>query len=167
MRAPCLIRWPGVVKPRSVNHDIVSNLDFGETFLDAAGVKIPAEMQGSSMVPILRGHTPADWRTAFYYHYYEHPGVHNVARQYGVITDRYKLVYFYEPEFNYWELFDLKTDPMEMKSVYGQSGYATVQKELHAKLDELRRQLKVPEKDPPESIIIEKPAHGPPAAQPR
>ena len=75
-----------------VNRDLVSNLDFAETFLEAAGVAVPAEMQGRSLVPLLRGQTPADWRKSFYYHYYEFPGPHSVARHYGVVTDRYKLV---------------------------------------------------------------------------
>jgi arylsulfatase A-like enzyme len=153
LRTPFLVRWPGVIKPGSVNKDIVSNLDFGETFLDAAGVPVPAEMQGKSLIPILKGQTPADWRTGFYYHYWEHPGVHNVPRQYGVITDRYKLVHFYEPEYNYWELFDLKSDPMEMKSLYDQPDYAAVQKDLHTQLDRLRVQYQVPEKDPAETLI--------------
>lgn len=153
LRTPLLVRWPGVVKPGSVNKDMVSNLDFGETFLDAAGVPVPPEMQGRSMVPVLKGQTPADWRKGFYYHYWEHPGPHNVPRQYGVVTDRYKLVHFYEPQYNYWELFDLKTDPMEMKSIYGQGDYADVQKDLHAQLDKLRAELKVPAQDPPETAI--------------
>jgi arylsulfatase A-like enzyme len=151
LRTPLIVRWPGKTKPGSVNDDMVSNLDYPETFLDACGIPIPAEMQGRSMVPILEGHTPSDWRKSFYYHYYEHPAVHNVARHYGVVTDRYKLVYFYEPEFNYWELFDLRDDPYEMKSVYGDPKYADVQKELHQELDRLRKELKEPAQDPPEA----------------
>ena len=111
LRAPLLVRWPGVVKPGSRSDRIVSNLDFAETFLDAAGLPIPAEMQGRSLLPLLKGQTPADWRKSFYYHYYEYPGPHNVRRHYGVVTDRYKLVYFYEPDVNYWELFDLEIRP--------------------------------------------------------
>jgi arylsulfatase A-like enzyme len=153
LRTPLLIRWPGVVKPGSVNTDMVSNLDYPETFLDIAGVEAPKEMQGRSFVPILKGSAPADWRKSFYYHYYEHPAVHNVARHYGVVTDRYKLVHFYEPEFNYWELFDLQKDPNEMKSVYDQPDYADVQADLHKELDRLRAELKVPAQDPPESMI--------------
>ena len=144
LRTPLLIRWPGVTRPGSVNHDIVSNLDFAETFLDAAGLTVPAEMQGRSMRPVLAGKTPTDWRTGFYYHYYEHPAEHNVPRQYGVITARYKLVYFYEPQYNYWELFDLKKDPHEMKSVYGTREYAKVQADLTAQLARLRIELKEP-----------------------
>jgi arylsulfatase A-like enzyme len=153
LRTPLVVRWPGKVKPRSVNHDIVSNLDLAETFLEAAGVPVPEEMQGRSLVPILEGRTPKDWRKAFYYHYYEHPAVHNVARHYGIATDRYKLVHFYEPEFDYWELFDRKTDPHELRSVYGQPGYARVQQELEQELTRLRTELKVPDKDPPETIL--------------
>jgi arylsulfatase A-like enzyme len=153
LRTPLVVRWPRVVKPKSVNSDIVSNLDFAETLLDAAGVAIPAEMQGRSLVPILKGQSPPDWRKGFYYHYYEYPGPHNVAKQYGVVTDRYKLVYFYEPKFNYWELFDLKNDPHELRSVYEDSNYTGVRNELHTLLDRLRREYREPLEDPPESLI--------------
>jgi arylsulfatase A-like enzyme len=153
LRTPLLVRWPGKTKPGSVSKDIVSNVDFAETFLDAAGAAVPAEMQGHSLVPVLKGQTPPDWRKSFYYHYYEHPAVHNVARHYGVVTDRYKLVHFYEPEFNYWELFDDQKDPHELHSVYGDSGYADVQKNLEKELARLRTELKVPEVDPPLSLL--------------
>ena len=163
LKTPLLVRWPGVTKPGSVNDSIVSNLDYGETILDACGVQPPPEMQGRSMRPVLEGQTPPDWRKAFYYHYYEHPGPHNVPKQYGVITDQYKLVYFYEPDENYWELFDLKADPHELKSVYDDPNYASVRKELHARLDALRTQLKEPAQDPPDSMI---PAKGQAAGGP-
>jgi arylsulfatase A-like enzyme len=148
LRTPLLIRWPGAAKPGSVNNVMVSNLDIAETFLEAAGQAVPAEMQGRSLVPLLKGQTPADWRKSLYYHYYEHPGPHSVYRHYGVVTPRYKLVYFYEPDANYWELFDLQKDPKEMRSVYGQSEYAAVQRELHGELTRLRKELKVPDPDP-------------------
>ncbi len=153
LRTPLLVRWPGVVKPGSVNGDLVSNLDFAETFLEAAGVDAPQEMQGDSLGQILRGQTPGDWRKSFYYHYYEYPGPHHVRRHYGVVTDRYKLVHFYEPDVNYWELFDRQSDPQELKSVYGQADYADAQKELEHELARLRKELKVPEVDPPETVI--------------
>jgi arylsulfatase A-like enzyme len=153
LHAPLLVRWPRVARAGVVNEDIVSNLDFAETLLEAAGLPVPAEMQGRSFMPLLKGQTPADWRKAFYYHYYEHPAVHNVARHYGVVTARYKLVHFYEPEFNYWELFDLEKDPCELRSVYGEADYAAVQAELAGELARLRRELKVPEQDPPETFI--------------
>jgi arylsulfatase A-like enzyme len=148
LRTPLLMRWPGVTKVGSVNKDIVSNLDLAETFLESAGQPVPAEMQGRSLVPLLKGQTPTDWRKSLYYHYYEHPGPHNVHRHYGVVTQRYKLVYFYEADADYWELFDLQKDPRELRSVYGQPDYAAVQKELKAELARLRKELKVPDPDP-------------------
>lgn len=148
LRAPLLIRWPGVIKPGSVNKNIVSNLDFAETFLDAAGVSIPPEMQGSSMVPLLEGKAVPDWRTSFYYHYYEYPSPHHVRPHYGIVTDRYKLVHFYR-DADYWELFDLLKDPDEMTSVYNQPQYAQTVTTLKSELKRLEVQLKVPAKDPP------------------
>ena len=143
---PLLVRWPGVVKPGSRNSNIVSNLDFAETFLDIAGAKIPKDMQGTSILPLLKGQTPKDWRTHFYYHYYEFPGAHSVARHYGVTNGRHKLIYFYQN--NEWELFDLGKDPNELSSVYGNSDYTMIQTDLLAELKRLRIQYKVPEKDP-------------------
>ncbi len=152
LRTPLLVKWPGVTKPGSINRDLVSNLDFGETFLDLAGVPVPAEMQGRSLAPILRGQKPAGWRTGFYYHYYEHPGVHNVPRHFGVVTERYKLVHFYEPAYDYWELFDLRRDPRELHSVYGDKSYAVTQQKLTEQLADLRRQYRLPDRDPAESL---------------
>jgi arylsulfatase A-like enzyme len=153
LRTPLLVRWPTVVKPGGTSSRIVSNLDFAETFLEAAGLSVPAEMQGRSLLPLLAGKEPADWRTSLYYHYYEYPGPHNVHRHYGVVTDRYKLIHFYEPEMNYLELFDLDTDRRELRSVYGQPGHAKVQEELSRELQRLREELNVPSPDPPESNI--------------
>ncbi len=151
LKTPLLIRWPGTVTPGSVNKDIVSNLDFAETFLEMAGVEVPENMQGASLVPILEGSTPEDWRESFYYHYYEFPGAHAVARHYGVTNGRYKLIHFYgqshvEGEsYDDWELFDLEKDPNEMRSVYGDPAYLDVQAEMHAELDRLREAYQVPE----------------------
>lgn len=153
LRTPCLIRWPGVVTAARKNDDIVSNLDFAPTLLEAAGVPIPGEIQGRSLVPILRGATPADWRKSFYYHFYEYPGPHSVRRHYGVVTDRYKLVRFYEPGHEYWELFDLKTDPKELRSVYGRNEFMEIQTKLTAELTRLRKDLKVPDPDPAAAVI--------------
>jgi arylsulfatase A-like enzyme len=149
LRTPLLVRWPGVAKPGSVNKDIVSNLDFAETILDAAGLPIPGEMQGRSMRPVLAGDTPADWRKSFYYQYYEFPQPHHVRPHYGVVTDRYKLIHFFDDEVDYWELFDREKDPHELTSVFGKSGYASAQQDLEKELSRLRTELKVPAKDPP------------------
>jgi arylsulfatase A-like enzyme len=167
LRTPCVVRWPGVTKPGSTDSHMVSNLDFAETFLESAGMPVPADMQGRSLVPVLRGETPSDWRKTFYYHYYERPGPHNVGRHYGVVTDRYKLVRFYEPDMNYWELFDCQKDPREMTSVYGKPEYAAVQKELEIELNRLRSELKVPDPDPPITQPQRRPAGAQPAAPPK
>ncbi len=153
VRTPLLVRWPGVTKPGSTNKDLVSNLDFAPTFLEAAGLSAPDAMHGKSLVPVLKGQTPADWRKSFYYHYYEYPGPHSVARHYGVVTDRYKLVRFYEPGVDYWELFDLKNDPKELTNVYDKPEYLRTREQLEAELTRLRKELKVPETDPKETAI--------------
>ena len=148
LRTPLLVRWPGHTKPGSVTKEIVSNLDFAETFLDAAGIAVPAEMQGRSLVPILSGKTPDEWRKSFYYQYYEYPGPHRVHPHYGVITDRYKLVRFYGTKYQETELFDLQKDPNEMTNVMGNPEYATTVKQLESELTRLRSDLKVPETIP-------------------
>ena len=139
-RTPLIIRWPGVIEPGTTNDDMVSNIDFAETFLDIAGTDIPDDMQGSSMVPVLKGKTPSDWREEHYYHYYEYPGWHSVKRHYGISTERYKLIHFYY-DIDEWELFDLENDPDEMKNVYDDPEYSEVREELHKRLDELRKQF--------------------------
>lgn len=141
LRTPLLVRWPGVTKPGSVNNHIVSLIDFAETFLDIAGVKSPADMQGRSLVPLLKGETPADWRKSLYYHYYEFPVPHRVRPHYGVITDRFKLVHYYKPDVNDWELLDREKDPLETKNFYSDAAYAQTVKELHAELERLRKEV--------------------------
>jgi arylsulfatase A-like enzyme len=149
LRTPLLARWPGVIEAGSENRDLVSNVDLTETFLELAGVDVPGDMQGRSLVPLFKGMTPSDWRTSFYYRYYEGPPMqapHNVARHEGVRTDRYKLIHYYMD--NEWELFDLEKDPREMHSFYGDPSYADIQAHLKLELERLRKELEVPETDP-------------------
>ena len=152
VRTPLLVRWPGVAKAGSVRSEMVSNLDFAETFLEAAGVAVPAEMQGRSFAPLLRGEPVADWRKSFYYQYYEYPVPHRVRPHYGVVTDRYKLVRFYGTGEDYWELFDREKDPHELRSVYGDAAYAETQAQLTAELARLRKEVKAPDEVPPRWI---------------
>src|SRR5580698_2459583 len=144
LRMPLLVRWPGVTQPGSVSDALVSHLDFAETFLQIAGASVPADMQGQSLVPVLKGDgaTPADWRKSLYYHYYEYPAVHMVNKHEGVRTSRYKLINFYE--LGEWELYDLEKDPHEMHSVYADPAYAETVKELKAELARLRDYYHVP-----------------------
>jgi arylsulfatase A-like enzyme len=147
LRTPLLVRWPSVIKPGGVSSNIVSLVDFAETFLDVAGVPIPADMQGHSLLPLFKGQTPTDWRKSLYYHYYEFPVPHRVRPHYGVITDRYKLIHYYKPDVDDWELLDRQADPLEVKNFYSDPAYAETVKELHAELDRLRKEVK--ETDPP------------------
>ena len=149
LRMPLLVRWPGVVEPGSENDDIVSNLDFAETFLDIAGADIPDDMQGRSLVPLLEGETPDDWRDSFYYQYYEHPGVHNVHRHFGVRGESHKLIYF--PTLDEWELYDLEKDPDELNSVYGDPAYTSVTANLKDEITRLRELYAVPVDDRPDT----------------
>lgn len=140
IRTPMLARWPGVTPPGSVRKEMVSNIDLPETFLEAAGAPIPQDMQGRSLAAVLRGQSPPDWRTTFYYHYYE-KGVHDVAPHDGVRTGRYTFAHYYETDE--WELFDRDRDPRQLKSVYADPAYATVVQDLKTELTRLRRELKV------------------------
>jgi arylsulfatase A-like enzyme len=140
LRSPLLVRWPKHVAPNSVNEDMVLNLDFAETFLDLAGQPVPEDMQGRSLRPLLEGDTPDDWRRSMYYRYYEFPGAHNVAKHYGVRTERYKLIFFHE--LDEWELYDLEKDPKELKSVYDDPAYADVVARLKKELEQLRTKYK-------------------------
>ena len=142
LKTPLIIRWPGVTRPGSEDAHLVSNLDVAETFLGIAGTPAPADMQGRSLEPLLRGESPRDWRTSFYYQYYER-GVHNVAPHYGVTTATHKLIHY--PHTNEWELFDLEADPQELRNVYQQTSQAARRQELHRELERLRRELKVPQ----------------------
>ena len=130
------------------------NLDFAETFLDAAGVPVPADMQGRSLRAAAEGRDAGRLAEELLLPLLRVPRPAHASRpHYGVVTDRYKLVHFYEPGVDYWELFDLKTDPKELTSVYGKPEYADAQKELKAELARLRTELKVPDPDPPETAI--------------
>ncbi len=139
-KTPLLIAWPGKVKPGTRSGELVQNLDFAQTFLDAAGISAPSDMQGESMMPLLTG--TGKWsRDAVYYHYYEYPAEHMVNRHYAIVTKEYKLIHYYFVE-DKWELIDRKNDPQELKNVYNDPAYAGVKKDLHTKLEQLRKKYK-------------------------
>ena len=144
-RMPLLIKWPGVTKAGQRTRALAQNIDFAPTFLDAAGISVPADMQGTSLKPLLKGKTPVTWRKSLYYHYYER-GEHHVPAHEGVRTDRYKLIHFYDTDE--WELFDLEKDPQEMQSVYSDSRYAATVRRMKAELAELRSEYRAPPLQP-------------------
>ncbi len=140
-RMPLLMRWPKRIAPGTVTDALVQNIDYAPTFLDLAGVSVPGEIQGRSLVPLFDGKTPDDWRKSLYYHFYESKGWHKVPAHEGVRTARYTLMHFYEPEVAAWELYDLEKDPREMKSVAGDPAYADVEKQLREELARLKEKF--------------------------
>ena len=152
LRMPFIVRYPSLIKPGRVSDAIINNVDFAPTLLDLAHQTVPADMQGRSFVPILRGETPDDWRKSTYYRYWMHMAHHDNPAHYGVRTEKHKLIYFYgqpldakgavkKPTPAYWELYDLEKDPHEMNNVYADPAYATVAKELKAELLRLKEQI--------------------------
>ena len=138
LRMPLLARWPGTITPGSAGEDIVLNVDFAPTMLEAAGAAVPPDMQGRSAVGVLKGRTPDDWRTSMYYRYYfSH---FQTEPHYGVRSRRHKLICF--NRIGQWELFDLAKDPLEMKNVYEDPAYAATVKDLKAELARLQAELK-------------------------
>lgn len=115
MNAPLLMRWPGKIKPGSVNTNMTQTIDYAPTMLDAAGIKVPSFMQGISLVPSMTGKQKVIPRHNLYYHFYEYKADHSVLEHLGVRGERYKLIYFYT--VNEWELYDLKTDPQEQHNL--------------------------------------------------
>jgi arylsulfatase A-like enzyme len=152
-KTPLLVKWPGVVQPGTTNTQMVQNLDFAPTLLSAVGAEVPADMQGESLIPLLKGENDSFTRDAVYYHYYEYPGVHMVKRHYGIVTEDYKLVHFYY-DVNEWELYDRKKDLQEMTNVYDDPAYADVVKDLKEKLAGLR--VKYKDSEELDQMYIEK-----------
>ncbi|TWT84743.1 Choline-sulfatase [Planctomycetes bacterium CA13] len=153
---PLMMRWPGKIKPNMNVRAMVQNIDYAPTFLDIAGVPIPKEVQGRSMVPLFEGETPKDWRDSIYYHYYM-DGAYNLPRFEGVRTERYKLINYYFPEQD-WELFDLEKDPHELRSVHANPDYAKIRDAMKRNLERLRKQYDVaePEAAPADGLSEEK-----------
>jgi arylsulfatase A-like enzyme len=140
-KTPLLIKWPNVIKAGITEDEMVQNLDFAQTFLEVAGAFPPSDMQGESLVPLLKGQKEKWDRDAVYYHYYEYPAEHSVKRHYGIATKDYKLIHFYY-DVDEWELYDRKEDKQEMNNVYLDPKYANVVIEMKQKLEEIRLKYK-------------------------
>ena len=143
LNTPLVMRLPAGFKGRGEIKEMVQNIDYAPTFLELAGAPIPADMDGVSLLPLLKGQHPKNWRKSIYYHFYEYPAEHSVKRHYGVRTDRWKLIHFYN-DIDEWELFDLKNDPHELHNIYGQPGTEKITKELRKELHRLQGQYRDP-----------------------
>jgi len=152
LRMPFIVRHPREIRPGSISKDMILNVDFPPTFLDYAGIDVPDEMQGRSFRALLNGELPEGWQTSMYYRYWMHLAHHNVYAHYGVRTLRYKLIYYYadalgqpgaidDPREPEWELFDLESDPCELRNVYGEPAYADAVRGLKEELRRLQAQV--------------------------
>ena len=140
IKMPLLVRWPGVAKAGAVQDALAINPDFAPTFMDAAGLPAPADMQGKSLVPLMAGGRPANWRTSFYYRYYHDPGHHNTRAHYGVRTETHKLIHFWKKD--QWEMYDLVNDPEELKNIYNEPSQKDRVEALKGELYRLKKELK-------------------------
>jgi arylsulfatase A-like enzyme len=139
IRVPLMIRYPNRVPAGETSDLMVLNLDLAPTMLDLAGVPVPSDMQGKSVMPLAEGKRTPQWRKDWLYEYYEYPGFENVRPCRGVRTERYKFVHFFlDPEE--FELYDLQTDPDEKDNLYGKPGYEDLTAHLRARLAELRKE---------------------------
>jgi arylsulfatase A-like enzyme len=145
---PLMIQYPPAIKKGTTIDALTQNLDFAPTFLDFAGAEIPESMQGRSLKPLLTSEPQnnRDFRDAVYYHYYDFPAFHMVKRHYGIRTERYKLIHFYD-DIDVWELYDLQKDPREQNNLYGNPEYAGLQERLHSELKELQKKYDVTEEE--------------------
>ncbi len=153
LQMPFLIRYPKLIEGASLHEGMVLNVDFAPTFCELAGVEVPAEMQGTSFVPLLAGESPESWRTSMYYRYWMHRDEnHNVPAHYGVRTLTHKLICYYNDPLGQtgangpidpmeWELFDLEADPLETTNVYGRPEYASAQAALKGELVRLQAEV--------------------------
>ena len=143
LNTPLVMRLPKGLDARGTITEMVQNIDYGPTFLDIAGVATPEDMHGVSILPLLKGEHPADWRNWIYYHFYEYPAEHMVKRHYGVRDNRYKLIHFYN-DIDTWELYDLQNDPSEMHNIYGQPGSEEITKHMRSILKQAQQQYNDP-----------------------
>ncbi len=163
IRMPFLVRWPGVIKPGSIQAAMAINPDFAPTFMELAGQRPPPDMQGRSLVPLFKGSRPADWRTSWYYRYYHDPGNHNTRAHYGLRTETQKLICFWKTD--QWEMYDLVQDPAELHNLYYDPAHKKQAERLKAELYRLKKEVK-----DDDQYAVQQPPHdvsGVPAAKPK
>ena len=146
LRIPLLMQYGNHLPAGSTESAMVQNIDFAPTLLDMVGLDVPSDVQGRSFADAVRTPGNDHHYDQVYYHFYEFPGIHTARRHYGVRDDRYKLIHFYH-DLDYWELFDLEADPLEINNVYDDPAYSEVRSRMHAELDQLEQRYAVPEQD--------------------
>jgi arylsulfatase A-like enzyme len=115
MRVPLLVWAPGLVNAKSVMEQVVMNVDIAPTFLELAGIKKPANMEGNSFLPLLKGQN-IQWRDRVFYEYYWEAAFPQTPTLFAVRTDRYKYIYNHG-SWDINEFYDLQKDPYEMNNL--------------------------------------------------
>ena len=137
-RTPLAIRWPSRIAARSEANAFAMSIDLAPTLLELAGVEAPDDFHGRSLVPLLEGETPADWRQSMLIEYYSDtvwPRLVKMGYQ-AVRTDRWKYIRYVDLE-GMDELYDLESDPYEVTNLIDDSHAQTEKAELVAELDRL------------------------------
>jgi N-acetylglucosamine-6-sulfatase len=146
IRMPLLVRYPKAVKAGTVLDQFALNIDLAPTLLELAGVAVPATMQGRSLVPLLKGARPA-WRNSFLIEYYSDkvfPRVLHMGYK-AVRNERWKYIHYLELA-GMDELYDLKTDPYEMKNLIHQSSAANALAEMKKEMERLLQETSASKK---------------------
>ncbi len=162
---PFIVRYPEYVAQGSTSDAIINNVDFTPTLLAMAGVQAPDFMQGDNFLDIIKGETPASWKTSTYYRYWMHMTHHDNPAHYGIRTKDYKLIFYYglpldaigalkTPTQPGWELYDLRTDPQELRNVYSNPRYADVVLRLKQELLDLKSDIGDTDDKYPELIKV-------------
>jgi arylsulfatase A-like enzyme len=130
---PAVIRWPGeIANPGRMEESFISLVDFAPTFLEAAGINPGRSFSGKSLVPFLRGEKPPDWEDAVYT---QSNGNEQYGIQRSIRTRDWKLVY---NGYDYDELYDLRSDPDQMRNLIAGGGqdpkYEKIVHELFTRL---------------------------------
>jgi arylsulfatase A-like enzyme len=138
VRNPLIIHYPPVVRPGTTPDAIALSVDIAPTVLELSGVPISDQIQGRSLVPVLAGGPPDDWRTSLLveFYTYESPMPWLVDMDYRMVrTDRYKYIrWTHHPDLD--EMYDLEADPYETHNVIDDPSLASAREDL---LEELRR----------------------------
>ncbi len=138
IRIPMIMRFPPLIKAGSTPESLALTIDFAPTFVELAGGTIPSQYQGHSLVPLLRGSVPPDWRKSFLVEYYSDtvfPRVHKMGYK-AVRNDRWKYIH-YTDQTGLDELYDLKSDPYELKNIVHDAAAATALSKMQANLQRL------------------------------
>jgi arylsulfatase A-like enzyme len=137
IRVPFVVRYPKMVRGRGVTRsEMTLNIDIAPTLLEIVGLSVPKTFQGRSLVPLMQGQSPGDWRKDWYYEYFDTSWA---PRSRGVRTETHKLIEYWEeiPAAEY-ELYDLENDPAEVHNLYGDPKHAELERSLKQRLTELR-----------------------------